>query len=116
MRKRSQRKSDELTASIMTVRMETAGKIQKSSKVGDKENCFNPNPPQDAKIEEYCNSNFTDSPTKFQSCKSPETFCYTCCDNEFGELHIKERDSCYKSQCEAKPEGGAAESAPCDKQ
>ena len=30
-----------------------------------------------------------------EECKTPEGFCYSCCDNEIGEIMIKEREDCY---------------------
>lgn len=36
-----------------------------------------------------------------EECKNPEGFCYSCCDNEIGELMIKEREDCY-DKCDGK--------------
>jgi len=102
MRKRHKRKFDELNANILTVRMEMAGNIQKSSKIGDHTKCFIPNSSTLEKVEDYCTLNFSDSAAKFQECVSPESFCYTCCDNEFGKLHTIERENCYKTRCDQK--------------
>jgi len=103
MRKRQKkRKNDELNANIMTVRMEVAGNIQKSSKMGNEFNCFVPDANSSNKVEEYCSINFSDSAVKFQECKALETFCYTCCDNEFGMLHLLQRENCYKKICDVK--------------
>jgi hypothetical protein len=116
MKKRSDRKKASLKAQIMTIRTKTAGKLQKFAKVGDALRCFVPNTsnPEDLKkVDDYCTSSFFDNYLKLAECKAPETYCYICCENEFGEVHILERDKCYKkceglekktaASCEIKP-------------
>jgi hypothetical protein len=102
MKKRSDRKKASLKAQIMTIRTKTAGKLQKYTKVGDASKCFVPissNSEDMKKVEDYCTSSFFDNYLKLAECKAPESFCYICCENEFGEVHILERDKCYK-KCE----------------
>jgi hypothetical protein len=99
MKKRADRKKAALKAQIMTIRTKTAGKLQKYTKVGDAAKCFVPNtnqPEQMKKVEDYCMGSFFDNYVKLAECKTPESFCYVCCENEFGEVHIMERDRCYK--------------------
>ena len=102
MRKRAERKKAALKAQIMTIRTKTAGKLQKFAKNGDASKCFIPdstNAEHIKKIEDYCTIAYSDNFLKFNECKSPESFCFNCCENEFGEIHIVDRDKCYK-QCE----------------
>ncbi len=102
MRKRAERKKAALKAQIMTIRTKTAGKLQKFAKSGDSSKCFIPistSPEQIKKIEDYCTAAYPDNFLKFNECKAPESFCFTCCENEFGEIHIVDRDKCYKN-CE----------------
>ena len=75
--------------------------MQQITKEGDLTKCFIPKE-GDSKVEEYCNANFTDDIMKFQDCMVRDSFCHVCCENEFGELHILERDTCVKNQCEGK--------------
>ena len=99
MRKRAERKKAALKAQIMTIRTKTAGKLQKFTKVGDATKCFVPNInniDHIKKVEDYCTSSFIDNYLKLAECKAPESYCYVCCENEFGEVHILERDKCYK--------------------
>jgi len=47
----------------------------------------------------YCQANVVEEYDKFKTCTSGENFCKFCCDIEFGELNINERDTCYKAVC-----------------
>ncbi len=103
LRKKNQRKLTTMQNEIVNLRIETAGKVQKYAKTGDQKNCFNPGPLQAAatpKIEEYCQISFPDNNAKFMDCKNPDSFCFVCCESEFGEMHIPEREKCYKEVCE----------------
>jgi len=33
---------------------------------------------------------------KNMNCKEKDSFCYTCCENEFGDMYMKDREKCYK--------------------
>ena len=46
-------------------------------------------------IETYCNRNIVEDYTKNIECRSDSSFCYVCCENEFGDLHMVQRDTCY---------------------
>jgi len=52
-----------------------------------------------AKMAAYCNKKFTTDYTKNQECTEPETFCYSCCESEFGGMFMAERDVC-TSMCD----------------
>lgn len=48
----------------------------------------------------YCKASFPEQVQKFQICMStPDEFCKVCCDNEYGEFHIKEKDKCILDVC-----------------
>jgi hypothetical protein len=65
------------------IRVKSAFNVMKSNFVGDARKC---KMGQDAKdIEKYCVSNF-DSFDEIESCKDPNNFCHSCCDNEFGAI------------------------------
>lgn len=104
MRKRNERVKASLRGEILSIRSETAKQMQNFSRAGKMDVCFNPitNPdPSGEKIEEYCQSNFGEDFAKFGDCKTLDIFCFVCCDNEFGELHVSEREQCYKNICES---------------
>jgi hypothetical protein len=101
MRKRASRKKKAYQDEIQTLRMQVAGQLNKSNREGNLNECFKPTNSEDdkKKVLKYCNTHFSDSsPNKFKECLS-EDFCYTCCENEFGELFVKQRESCY-DKCE----------------
>lgn len=72
-----------------------AERLGKAAKVGNIDNCFVPNDENKNLILLYCENNFVSDYNRFKDCKSLEDFCYICCENEFGDLHIQERDKCY---------------------
>lgn len=92
MRQKQRRKKAELKNQIMSIRTQIAERLQKINKTGSSEKCLS--------IESrtaYCTANFPDNYIKFGECEAPESFCYVCCENEFGELHVLDRDNCYNS-------------------
>jgi hypothetical protein len=104
MRLKSERKKMLIKSRIMSMRSETAQKLQFYSKKGAMEKCFLPNPEkkEDAhNIEVYCAANFNNEMTQFMECKVPETFCYTCCEREFGPVQLVLREKCYNERCNA---------------
>ena len=95
MRKRAQRKKLLLKGQLQTLRSEVAGELSTASKEGDISNCFIPSDLTKPKVEAYCGKNFAENPQKYAECIALDTFCYVCCENEFGDMHIRMRDKCY---------------------
>jgi hypothetical protein len=92
MRQKRKRKNADLKNQILTIRSNIADRLKNINRKGDQALCL------DAKnMESYCNKYFADSFVKMGDCKTKESFCYVCCENEFGELHVLERDQCYSS-------------------
>lgn len=105
MRKRAERKKSLLNGEIQTLRTQMAGSLTKMNKEGRMDNCFRPTNTEDSKkkILKYCSTNFSDSsPSKFNECINLSTYCYVCCETEFGDMHIKEREKCY-DMCDTAP-------------
>jgi hypothetical protein len=100
MRKRNSRKLSKLNDQIQTLRVETAENLSKATKKGDASHCTPPHLTKEDLMEEYCQLNFSNDLSKFSECKNTQTFCFTCCGNEFGELNLLDRDACYK-KCDA---------------
>lgn len=69
--------------------------MTQAAKVGDMSKCKNPSQEGDEEVTKYCQFNFSTDFSKYTECITPASFCYVCCENEFGELHILERDKCY---------------------
>jgi hypothetical protein len=104
MRLKSERKKAAIKSKIMSMRSETAQKLQMYVKKGNMEKCFLPDPSKEAdmrNIEVYCVSNFSTDMTMFMDCKVPESFCYTCCEREFGNMQLFLREKCYNERCKA---------------
>ena len=92
MRQKRKRKNAELKNQILSIRSNIADRLKTINRKGDKSFCL------DTKnIETYCNKYFHENFVKMGDCKTKDSFCYVCCENEFGELHVVERDQCYTS-------------------
>jgi len=100
MRKKNERKKNQLMQKLMSVRSVMADKMQKATKIGSKASCESAKGDQ-AKINAYCENNFFDNFYKLVDCKDMSNFCYACCENEFGDVHVAERDDCY-DMCDGK--------------
>lgn len=90
MRQKRKRKNAELKSRILSIRSNIADKLKNINRKGEKAVCQDPK-----NIDSYCTKYFSDNFVKMGDCKVKESFCYVCCENEFGELHILERDQCY---------------------
>jgi len=94
MRKKQQRKKNLLKAKVLTMRSKMAMDLQKLTREGSKSRCkIKGN--ESAQINAYCHANFVDDYYKLVECQQPENFCYMCCENEFGEVHLSKREGCY---------------------
>ena len=71
----------------------------KAEKKGDMKKCKNIK--NQTGRDNYCNENLKDNFYLNIDCKKETDFCTICCENEFGEMHQKEREICY-AQCEVK--------------
>jgi hypothetical protein len=112
LRNTSKRNADKLRAELQQIRSKTAAKMQKYTAAGDKEKCFNPERSTEdiekvtETIERYCQIKYHDESAKYNECHTSSNFCYVCCETEFGDLHTKEREECYKSKCDELKETG----------
>lgn len=71
----------------------------KAEKKGDMQKCKSIRNQKDRN--DYCDQNFKDNAYLNMDCKKETDFCTICCENEFGEMHQKEREICY-AQCDIK--------------
>ena len=100
MRTRAARKKKILSNEIQTLRTTVANELTNLNKDGNKDNCFKANKETEKNVKMYCSNNFMDTPQKYAECIVIEDFCYVCCENEFGNMHLKQRDTCYNA-CES---------------
>ncbi len=90
MKLKQMRKKAQLKNEILSIRGHIAERLQKINKAGNKDKCI-----KKSNKTSYCNLHFSDNYIKFGECQNDDSFCYVCCENEFGELHVLDRDACY---------------------
>ena len=94
MRNRQKRKKAQLRSEVMTIRTQIAARLQTINKSGSSTTCIS-SLTSETKREQYCSEHFADNYIKFADCINKDSFCYVCCESEFGDLHVVNRDSCY---------------------
>jgi len=95
MRRKADRKKEELQDKIAAVRSKMAQEILLANREGDIKNCLRGKKDLDFRTN-YCSKNFVDDYETNSVCNSND-FCYTCCENEFGANMKIKRNRCYKS-------------------
>lgn len=93
MRQKQKLKKSALKSQILAIRTKIAQKMKEINHEGKSRNCTQSNTP-DLQLQ-YCNKHFSDNYLKHIECQSKESFCYMCCENEFGDLHMVKREQCY---------------------
>jgi hypothetical protein len=97
LRKRNERKKVLLKEQILKLRGKMAENIRSATKKGDDDSCQYENfYKENDKIRLYCISKFSNELHKFQFCIKEENFCDICCENEFGDLYLTERELCLR--------------------
>ena len=104
MRKKQKRKTSGLSQQLQSVRYAMAEQMGKAYKKGSLENCVKIGSGKDvpdkiAMRKHYCTANFSEDFVNYQTCLEGDDFCHQCCDNEFGEFYIGERENCYAKAC-----------------
>jgi len=98
MRKQSQRRKAKLAKQLVEVRSVMAKTMGKVARKGDTNKCVTAAKGETEKLA-YCQANFLDEYSEMENCKETDDFCTLCCDTEFGDLHMNERQQCYKTVC-----------------
>ena len=99
IRKKARRRNRLLQQQLQKIRGSMAQELLNANKYGDLLICKN-NRGDKQKMQKYCDNNFMDNYAKNQDCKNPDDFCYVCCENEYGNMFINQRDKCY-DMCDA---------------
>ena len=99
MRQINNRKRQHLLQQIQLIRTETAGHVNQATRKGDTNTCkaivdIRDQGIKQGKINEYCSMNLVNF---VPDCTT--NFCYSCCENEFGDIYISERNQCYNTVC-----------------
>jgi hypothetical protein len=101
MRKRSRRRRAALETKINRFRSKMALRIMETNRCGDIEHCIK-GKKSPSQRDTYCNTNFVDDYLKNYDCKTEDSFCYMCCENEFGYNFYDKREECY-DMCDGQP-------------
>ena len=99
MRKKYQHNREKLSQQLSTVRLQMADTMNKVYKKGDSNRCREGLGNKQSQVT-YCQANFMDDYSQLENCKEGEDFCRVCCDNEFGEMNMNDREECYRSLCQ----------------
>ena len=95
----NERKVRNLRTQIQKIRDETTSKLENSSKKGDMNRCFIATKQNFALVETYCGTLQDAEPQKIVDCRDINSFCFACCENEFGESFPDLREMCYTERC-----------------
>ena len=96
MRQQAQRNQKSIIAKLKEVKLSIAQDMTAVYKMGDSQKCKERSI---LVIKDYCTMNFPDSYLKFDDCKDLDNFCYICCENEFGDLRMENRQKCIEESC-----------------
>ena len=94
IRNRANRRKRLIEQEISVIRGNMAKKLVDAQRNGDMELCKQSTISQ-TKIENYCNFHVITDYVRNLDCKNPDSFCYICCETEFGNMFMKNRDLCY---------------------
>lgn len=90
-----ERKKLRLQQQISDVRRALTQNMLSAERAGDSKKCSNSI--LHNTHEQYCTGSFPNDPITFMDCKNKDSFCFICCENEFGEMHLNEREICNMS-------------------
>lgn len=108
MRKKAKQRIGKLSQKLQGVRLSMANTMTSTYKNGDSSKCITGTTDESVRIS-YCTANFMDDFEQFSSCKGGDDFCTICCDNEFGDMMMSQRQQCYQAACaNAKGDGNGA--------
>jgi len=94
IRRKAKRRNRLLDMQLQKLRGAMAQSLLSANKLGSSLTCKEKRGNK-IKMQEYCNINFSNNFAKNVDCMNHEDFCYVCCENEFGNMYLKERDKCY---------------------
>ena len=94
MRAKAQLRKNAMMAELQAMKNKMAMKMARSQSNGDMKRCAKGKRNEDYR-EKYCDKNYIEDFVTNGECKKKETFCYMCCETEFGNMHIDKREKCY---------------------
>jgi len=94
IKRKANRRKRLIEQDINVIRGQMAKNLMDANRNGDMLKCKNAFGNKE-KINDYCNANLVDHYEKNLECKEENSFCYVCCETEFGNMVLKKRDECY---------------------
>jgi hypothetical protein len=102
LRMKAEREKNKLKQQLQGVRISIADEIGNKYKKGDVNKCVIAM--ENIKHRnDYCISHFSDDLSDLQYCRDTSDFCTFCCDSEFSEMYVTERQTCYTKVCNVIP-------------
>ena len=100
LKRKADKKNELRKAQIMGIRMEVANRISDAYHKGNHGNCANALK-DNTEWNTWCQAKFmnADQANEIQSCKSEKDRCHYCCEKEFGDLYIDDREHCIAQYC-----------------
>lgn len=100
LRKMAQMKKSQMMGQLKNSKTKLAKKVMNAMKEGSSVIC-NVGKVKDKQSvrDDYCNKAFAEDFFSNNECKNVDNFCYTCCEKEFGNLHLDKREDCY-NECD----------------
>lgn len=102
IRENAEREKNKLKQQLQTVRFSIADEIGSHYKKGDVNKCVLAMD-NSKRRNDYCIATFSDDFNDLSYCKKTSEFCTFCCDTEFSELYLTERQDCYAKTCVKAP-------------
>lgn len=80
---------------INIIRNKMTRTVVEAAKNGDQDICKRSSLKQEL-MNSYCDENLIDDYAKNAECKTSDNFCFSCCDNEFGQANVTGKENCYQ--------------------
>eukprot|EP00340_Litonotus_pictus_P003027 CAMPEP_0170517082 /NCGR_PEP_ID=MMETSP0209-20121228/3172_1 /TAXON_ID=665100 ORGANISM="Litonotus pictus, Strain P1" /NCGR_SAMPLE_ID=MMETSP0209 /ASSEMBLY_ACC=CAM_ASM_000301 /LENGTH=851 /DNA_ID=CAMNT_0010802235 /DNA_START=163 /DNA_END=2714 /DNA_ORIENTATION=+ len=102
LRKRAEKKNEIKKQQIMTIRLEVADKLSKAYRKGSIATCLKATT-NNLEWNSFCTGYFMTDYGEMEICKKvSQDRCHFCCEKEFGDLFIEEREKCVQQSCAPK--------------
>jgi hypothetical protein len=98
IREYAERDKNKLKQELQNVRYSIASEIGSHYKKGDINKCLLAMD-NTKRRNDYCIANFSEVFNDLNYCRNTSEFCTFCCDNEFSDLYMNERQKCYSKTC-----------------
>lgn len=102
VRLRAEREKNKLKQKLQGVRTSIADVITDKYKKGDVNKCLIAMEGTKHR-NDYCIAHFSEDLSDLNYCRDTTDFCSFCCDSEFSEMYIKNRQTCYNKVCNNLP-------------